>query len=113
MQVLQCKALLFLLTSFEVGGMLHPQSFITQTTPSVVGPTRKVLAWTTSSKVDKSILCLPVEQIPISNISLTEKERNLLPSLCWRMDLGPRPTHIQYSNDRGIPFGVKCNVTIW
>ena len=55
--------------------------------------------------------CLPVEDIPIAGKNLTEKELALLPYICWRAD----QTHNRpvLHADRGIPAGVKCNVTQW
>jgi hypothetical protein len=69
--------------------------------------------WLESSEgVAKLSKCLPTEHIPTEGRNLTVKELALLPTLCWRKDLleaGQRSDSVR----RGIPAGVKCNVTKW
>ena len=56
--------------------------------------------------------CLPAEQIPTEGKILTAKELGLLSTLCWREDLVGNGQQLT-SVSRGIPKGVKCNVTKW
>ena len=63
--------------------------------------------------VNKSNLCLPVDQNYIQGVSLTPEETDLLSNLCWRVEMGVHPAELQSDSDRGVPQGVKCNVTSW
>jgi len=69
--------------------------------------------WLESSEgVAKLSKCLPTEHIPTTGKNLTAKELGLLSTLCWREDLlqdGERVASVR----RGVPAGVKCNVTEW
>ena len=61
---------------------------------------------------DKLRKCLPTSEIPFRDKNLTAAELELLPSICWRVDLETERNQLQ-SGARGVPAGVKCKVTKW
>lgn len=57
--------------------------------------------------------CLPQESIPTQNKNFTDKELEVLPSICWRRDLLETKGLRQQNMTGRIPAGVKCKVTLW
>lgn len=65
--------------------------------------------------IEKQAKCLPVHEIPEEYLGrLTSEELEVLPQICWQKDVhkqlgASNPKNVR----RGIPEGVKCNVTTW
>ena len=74
--------------------------------------TRGAAHWRSMS-IEKGSLCLPQDQIPLHNISLTIEEMEVLPDICWRQDLGLSPVEGESLTHRGVPQGVQCSVITW
>ena len=56
--------------------------------------------------------CAATEDIPVAGANLTARELEILPHLCWSKN-GRDIKPLKAEQGRGIPPGVKCNVTQW
>ena len=59
--------------------------------------------------------CLPTEDIPIQSLNLTDEQKSLLPSICWKpeQELFQDPKSFKSTSGRGVPPGVTCEATQW
>lgn len=59
--------------------------------------------------------CVAIQDIPTQGINLTAKEKDALSDICWTPQLEVQQPWKGFKGTagRGIPPGVKCNITQW